>query len=45
MSEKQFVFIPGRSTMEAIYLLRTLVKKYREKKRLSYGIYRLRKNL
>ena len=33
MLEKQFGFMPGRSTMEAIYLLRRLVEKYREKKK------------
>ena len=27
VSEKQFDFIPGRSTMEAIYLLRRVVEK------------------
>jgi hypothetical protein len=32
VSEKQFGFMPGRSTMEAIYLLRRMVEKYRAKK-------------
>ena len=33
VSENQFGFMPGRSTMEAIHLLRTLMEKYREKKK------------
>ena len=33
MSEKQFGFMPGRSTREVIYLSRRLIKKYREKKK------------
>ncbi|KAJ7952361.1 Retrovirus-related Pol polyprotein LINE-1 [Quillaja saponaria] len=32
VSENQFGFMPGRSTMEAIFLLRILMEKYREKK-------------
>ncbi|KAJ7957409.1 Retrovirus-related Pol polyprotein LINE-1 [Quillaja saponaria] len=32
VSENQFGFTPGRSTMEAIFLLRRLMEKYREKK-------------
>ena len=31
--ENQFEFIPGRSTTEAIHLLRRLVEQYRERKR------------
>ena len=30
--ENQFGFMPGRSTMEAIYLLRRLMERYRDKK-------------
>ncbi|KAJ7942760.1 Retrovirus-related Pol polyprotein LINE-1 [Quillaja saponaria] len=33
VSENQFGFMPGRSTMEAIFLLRRLMEKYREKKK------------
>ena len=33
MSEKEFSFMTSRSTMEAIYLLRRLVEKYREEER------------
>ena len=33
VSENQFVFMPGRSTMEAIYLLRRVIEKYKKKKR------------
>ena len=33
ISENQFGFMPGRSTMDAIYLLRRLMEKYREKKK------------
>ncbi|GMP84452.1 hypothetical protein CsSME_00037979 [Camellia sinensis var. sinensis] len=33
VSENQFGFMPGRSTMEAIYLLRRVIEKYKEKKR------------
>ena len=29
VSEKQFVFMPSRSTMKAIYFLKRLVEKYR----------------
>jgi Reverse transcriptase (RNA-dependent DNA polymerase). len=36
VSENQFGFMPGRSTMEAIYLLRTLMEKYRAKKKDIY---------
>ena len=40
VSKNQFGFIPGRSTMETIYLLRRVIEKYREKKRdISYGVY------
>lgn len=37
--------LPGRLTMEAIYLFRRLVEKYREKKRYLRLIYIDRKNL
>nr|GFA31132.1 hypothetical protein [Tanacetum cinerariifolium] len=33
VSENQFGFIPGRSTTEAIHLLRSLMEKYRERQR------------
>ena len=33
VSENQSGFMPGRSTMEAKYLLRRLVKKFREKRK------------
>ena len=33
VSENQFGFMPGRSTMEEIYLLRRVIEKYRENKR------------
>ena len=33
ISENQFGFMPGRSTMEAIYLLRRLMERYRDKKK------------
>ena len=33
ISEKQFGFMPGRSTTEAIYLLRRLMEKFRERKK------------
>ncbi|KAK9127965.1 hypothetical protein Syun_016762 [Stephania yunnanensis] len=46
ISENQFGFMPGRSTMEAIFLVRRLLEKYREKKkRSSYGIRRFRKSI
>ncbi|GMP39534.1 hypothetical protein CsSME_00010329 [Camellia sinensis var. sinensis] len=39
MSENQFRFISGRSTMEAIYFLRKVIEKYREKKRGIHMIF------
>ena len=32
ISDNQFGFMPGRSTMEAIFLVRQLMEKYKEKK-------------
>ena len=39
MSEKQFDFMPIRSTVEAIYLLRRLVEKYREKNKDIHVVF------
>ena len=39
MSEKHFGFIIGRPTIEAIYLLRRLVEKYREKKKDIHMVF------
>lgn len=33
VSENQFGFMPGRSSIEAIHLLRSLMEKYRERQR------------
>ena len=37
--ENQFGFMPGRLTMEAIYLLRRVIEKYREKKRDIHMVF------
>jgi hypothetical protein len=39
VSEKQFGFMPGRSTMEAIYLLRRLVERHRSTKKDLHMIF------
>ena len=39
MSENQFGFMEGRPTMKAIYLLRRVIEKYREKKRDIYMVF------
>ena len=39
VSENQFGFMPGRSTMEAIYLLRRVIEKYKEKKRDIHMVF------
>ncbi|GLS47117.1 hypothetical protein GCM10007884_51210 [Methylobacterium brachythecii] len=39
VTENQFGFMPGRSTMEAIYILRKLMEKYREKKKNLHMVF------
>jgi phosphoheptose isomerase len=39
ISKKQFGFLPGRSTMEAIFLIRQLMKRYREQNKDLHMIF------
>ena len=39
ISENQLGFMPGRSTTEAIHLLRQLIKRFREEEKFAYGLY------
>jgi Reverse transcriptase (RNA-dependent DNA polymerase) len=39
VSKNQFGFIPGRSTMKAIFLIRQLMKRHREKKNDLHMIF------
>ena len=37
--ENQFGFMPGRLTTEAIYLLRQLIERFREREKFAYDFY------
>ena len=39
ISENQFGFMPGRSTTEAIHLLRQLIEQFRERKRNLHMVF------
>ena len=39
ISKNQFGFMPGRSTTEAIYLIRSLMEKYRSRSKDLYMIF------
>ena len=39
ISENQFGFMPGRSTTEAIHLLRQLIERFRERKRNLHVVF------
>ena len=39
ISENQFGFMPGRSTTEAIHLLRQLIERFRERKRNLHMVF------
>ena len=38
-SENQFGFMPKRSTIDGIYLLRGLIERYQSRERLAYNIH------
>jgi hypothetical protein len=39
VTENQFRFMPGRSTIEAIFLISQLMKRYREQKKDMYMVF------
>ena len=46
IGDKQFDFMPGRGTTDAIFAVRQLMEKHREKQKgLHNGIYRPRKGV